>query len=57
MLKVSQIIVWLVDKWVGGWMGEWTGGWMGGWTGGWMGGWVDLRIKLTQPPIGVGAWG
>ena len=49
MLKVSQIIVWLVDKWVGGWMDEWVDGWLGGW--------VDLGLKLTQPPIGVGAWG
>ena len=23
---------------------------------GWVGGWVDLGLKLTQPPIGVGAW-
>ena len=23
--------------------------------GGWMDGWVELRLKLTQPPIGVGA--
>ena len=25
--------------------------------GGWVGGWLDLGLKLTQPPIGVGAWG
>ena len=30
-------------------------GWMDGWMGGWVGGCVELRLKLTQPPIGVGA--
>ena len=25
------------------------------WVDRWMGEWVELRLKLTQPPIGVGA--